>query len=371
MPHSRQCPATDPCRLTMRVLAVLGEDAERAAAGLVRMFRAEGHAVTSARLSREEEAPGDFVPAIGGLLPNPCFWTEWATGRAGGVDPGADITVLAVPDPGSAASRLSGAELRLASSVPLWLDGFGRPSCVEPPLLPLNGLCIGICGDERHHRVTYPAVLATLGDAADRMGWPVELVFLSAAGMLARELPAGLHGVILPGGSDMAEVEAQIAAARAARAAGLPVLGLCLGMQSMATMVLRDAGDPGAVLEEVAGPGPGRSFVRLSDAGAPWHRLGERILCPLPGTQLAAVLTEGATIRMNHRYRLEPKAVPGLTLHTSAEQGITDAIELPGHPFFIGLQGHPELGCDPALDRLWDAFLEAAETYHLSWTEVA
>lgn len=40
--------------------------------------------------------------------------------------------------------------------------------------------------------------------------------------------------------------------------------------------------------------------------------------------------------------------------------GIAEAIELPGHAFLVGLQGHPELGRGAALDRLWDAFLIAA-----------
>lgn len=162
--------------MTMRVLAVLGADAERAAACLVRMLQAEGHAVTAARLPRADDVPEDFVSAIDGLLPNACFWTEWATGRPGGVNPVADITVVAVPEPESTFSEMSGAEMHLASSVPMQLDVFGRPSAGEPSLPPSNGVSIGICGSERHHRVTYPAVLATLGDAAGRVSRSVEPV---------------------------------------------------------------------------------------------------------------------------------------------------------------------------------------------------
>jgi CTP synthase len=169
--------------------------------------------------------------------------------------------------------------------------------------------------------------------------------------------------MILPGGADMGQVAPQIALAERALAAGVPLFGLCLGMQSMATALVRAALWPDAVFEEIDGPGPCRSFVRMrGPTGDGLHRLGDHALRPVPGSRLGALLPEGAMVRMNHRYRFNPEidtaAMPAAVWHWSGD--ILDAVEVPSHPFFIGLQGHPEIGCDPALAALWDGFLRAA-----------
>jgi CTP synthase (UTP-ammonia lyase) len=201
-----------------------------------------------------------------------------------------------------------------------------------------------------------PAVGAAIGDAADRMGVTIELVTLADP----KALPRGLAGLVLPGGSAMASVPAQCEAALQAADSGLPVFGLCLGMQSMATALMRGTW-PDAMLEEIAGPGAHRSFVRLRGAAGPRHRLGEARFVPAPGTRLAELMPKGAAVRLNHRYAMAPDApLPTeATIHHGPD-GIAEAIELTGHPFFIGLQGHPEFGCDPALAVLWDGFLAAA-----------
>ncbi|MBV9782328.1 MAG: hypothetical protein JO264_00775, partial [Acidisphaera sp.] len=71
----------------MRVLAIEGEDAARRAAVLIRELRAGGAEVAAFRPGRVEDRalpPADrqFVAAHGALLPNDCFWLEWATGTA-------------------------------------------------------------------------------------------------------------------------------------------------------------------------------------------------------------------------------------------------------------------------------------------------
>ncbi|HWK43810.1 MAG TPA: gamma-glutamyl-gamma-aminobutyrate hydrolase family protein [Stellaceae bacterium] len=361
----------------MRVITVEGIGAELAAAALIRTLRRDGETVGVARLAPAADAGlppphTEFVAAHGALWPNGAFWLEWASDTA--MPPTPDWAssraslVLAVPDPSifdPASVCGQKLERRAAASVPLTLDRFGRPAAARP--VPPEGpvLRIGILGDDRHLRTVNPAVLARLGDVADRAGRLVEPVPLPAAEVLAHGVPDTLHGLILPGGCDMTQTVAQIAAARSARDSGLPVFGLCLGMQSMATALMRDALWPDADFEEVLGPGPRRSLVRLhDDTGAPIHCLGDRPFRPMAGTRLAGLLSEAMRVRMNYRYHLNPEAVAhgfgGAVLHQTDPSGVVDALELPGHPFFIGLQGHPELGCDPALAVLWDAFLAAA-----------
>ena len=127
------------------------------------------------------------------------------------------------------------------------------------------------------------------------------------------------------------------------------------------------SGDPSAGRWYFAsGAGTQRSFIRLHDqTGRPLHRLGERDLRPRRGTRLSRLLGETARVRMNHRFHLNADALLPNTcvLHRSAEAGITDALELSEHRFFIGLQAHPKLGCETVLQRLWDGFLAAAASH--------
>ena len=344
-------------------IAITGAGAELAAAALIRARRDAGQRVAALHVAPPDHAAEDFVFAAGGLGANACFWLEWAAGHALGTPP-EDAVCVVIAAPAGGLSVADGLDaVWAADAYPPRLDAFGRPGTDPAATRAGPALRIGICGTEARHRIANPAVLVRLADAADRIGAALEPVFLPADVPIT--LPDDLAGIVLPGGADMAEVEAQIAAARIALAHDLPCFGLCLGMQSMATMILRDAGHPAAALEEIAGPGPRRSFVRLCDAtGAPVWRLGDRAFRPRAGTHLAALLTNGAMLRMNHRFHLNPAfgLLPGLVLHPSTDGTVIDAIEHPARRFFIGFQGHPELGCDAALDRLWDAFLNACRS---------
>lgn len=333
----------------MRTIGFAGPDAPRRAAAEVRALRRTGIEVAVDLLTgpaddQFSEGERSFVSACGRLLRRDAFWLEWAGSHPlfAAAPPKAEALILVARDPADLHGR---AEMPQARLMPI--DVYGRPL----PKRATRGACrVAILGRAEEQG----AVLAALGDAADRLGVTVQLVFFLG------HLPEA-DGLILPGGADMASVESQIAAARAAMAVDLPLFGLCLGMQCLATALLRYAW-PQATLEEIAGPGPRHSFVRWHGLdGAPFHRLGDRLFRPTPGSRLAALLPDGATVRMNHRYHLAPDALlpENVRLHGSVD-GPVDAIELSDRRFCLGLQGHPELGCDPALHRLWDEFLRAA-----------
>jgi CTP synthase len=219
-------------------------------------------------------------------------------------------------------------------------------------------LRIGLVGREADHRLVYPATLGSLGDAAAALGLDLDVHFLPPAVLSAElyELDA-LHGVVLPGGSSMAAVNGQIRVAQETVARRLPTLGLCLGMQSMMTAAVRKtAGFEQAILAEVAPDAAQHSFIAFADGS---HRCGV-----LP---FASTLLPGSTAEMhyNHRYRFNPQFLPQLAasnVQVSAQTGdIVEAISLPEHPFWHGVQGHPELMSRPdAPHPLFTAFLLSA-----------
>ncbi|MFT4274425.1 MAG: CTP synthase [Pantoea sp.] len=251
-------------------------------------------------------------------------------------------------------SHDGGQALTLRDNAPplltLHADHYGRwsatPTVETPP-----GLRIGLIGREADHRQAYPATLAALGDAAAALHLTLDIRFLPPATLSIdlHELD-GLHGVLLPGGSSMAAVQGQIRVAQATRTRALPSLGLCLGMQSMSTAAVRQQpGYAGAILAEVAPDAALHSFVAFADHR---HRCG---VLPFADGEM----------HYNHRYRFNPALLPqlkasGVQVNAHTDD-IVEAITLPDHPFWQGVQGHPELASRPdAPHPLITAFLLAA-----------
>lgn len=358
-------------------VSVTGDGAQGivAAAAIAAAARAEGRRVVArVAVPVAREAPEhEFVAAHGALWRSELSLLEWATGRVlllPAAPEEADLTVVVGDD--------EGASVRLAADEVAVMHDGAAPHLAEPlrPLglsaaLPFRcrpaSLRIGIIGDGVRMLRHYPAVMLSLGDAAARAGSAVMPVFVPAPTMLHDGLPAGLDGLVLPGGPDMGQVEAQVEAADAAFAIDLPLLGLCLGMQSMATAAMRRGGATGAMPEEVAGPGAERSFTLMRDAtGSVRHRLGDTALAPLAGSRLAALASGGTKVRMHHRYALNASLTAaltagGLVVSAYSDDGIAEATEAPGKCFHLGLQGHPELGVDAGLAGIWDGFVAAVQ----------
>lgn len=255
-------------------------------------------------------------------------------------------------------------------------DAYGRPFRVDAEPEPARGrpLVIVIVGDETLMREVYPANLAALGDAAEALGLPLDLRFADPRVEPAPAWDAVLadaDGLVLPGGSDMEQVRGQIEAARVAIRRDLPTVGLCLGMQTMATAVAQEIGGFNDANLAEADPGAQtKTFVRLLDAqGRPEHRLGLQRCRVVPGTRLARLLdgTDGIDVHYNHRFVLDGEVERrlsrnGLTVSgRQADRDIADAIEVPALRFFIGMQGHPELASRPGRPHpLIAGFLRAA-----------
>lgn len=79
-----------------------------------------------------------------------------------------------------------------------------------------------------------------------------------------------------------------------------------------------------------------------------------------PGTAFA-LIAQADMLQVNSMHHQAVKDVgPGLTVCARSESGVIEAVEMPGKPFVIGVQWHPERLTDPASLRLFDRFVSVA-----------
>ena len=210
----------------------------------------------------------------------------------------------------------------------------------------------------------------------------VELAWVDAEGLEDRdvgdrrleEVFAGCDGLLVPGGFGDRGIEGKIIAVRYARERGLPFLGICLGLQVAMIEIGRDlAGLPRANSSEFdpAAEHPVIDLMReqrdLKQMGATM-RLGAWPCALQPGT-LAASCYDAPEISERHRHRYEVNndyrarfEAAGVVFSGLSPDGrLVEMIELPGHPFFLGCQFHPELKSRPNRPHpLFHRFVAAA-----------
>jgi CTP synthase len=176
----------------------------------------------------------------------------------------------------------------------------------------------------------------------------------------ARQLD-GADGVLVPGGFGVRGIEGKIGAVRHARTHGIPVLGLCLGLQCMAIEVGRDlAGLDRANSAEFDPETPFPVIATMADQEdvvAGQRDMGGTMRLGL----YPALLAEGSLVRElygtdlvqeRHRHRYEVNNVyrdvleeAGLRCSGLSPDGrLVEFVELPRsvHPYFVATQAHPE-----------------------------
>jgi CTP synthase len=197
----------------------------------------------------------------------------------------------------------------------------------------------------------------------------------------ARELE-GVHGILVPGGFGERGAEGKIAAARFARERQVPYFGICFGMQMAVIEAARDlAGVSGAGSTEF---GPcadpvvglltewtrGNLVERRDDRSelGGTMRLGAYPCIVEQGSRIAEVYgVRELSERHRHRYEVNinyRKALEdaGLRFSGMSPDGeLPEIVELPAHPWFIGVQFHPELKSKPFDPHpLFTSFIKAA-----------
>jgi CTP synthase len=176
----------------------------------------------------------------------------------------------------------------------------------------------------------------------------------------AEEVLAGVHGVIVPGGFGERGWEGKIRAATFARTAGVPYLGLCLGLQVMVTEFARNVcGMDDANSTEMDSETPYPVISLLEEQLGVVNKGGTMRLgaypCRLAPGSLAARAYGAESVSERHRHRLEFNnrfrgllEAKGLAVSGESPDGtLVEIAEIRGHPFMLGTQFHPELQSRP------------------------
>ncbi|NWG54539.1 MAG: CTP synthase [Hydrogenophilaceae bacterium] len=193
----------------------------------------------------------------------------------------------------------------------------------------------------------------------------------------------GVNGILVPGGFGERGTEGKIAAVQFARERNVPFFGICFGMQMACIEAARhQAGLKGASSSEF-GPAKhlivglmtewvkGNELERRKEGGdlGGTMRLGAYEAVLAPGSRISAIYDGATTISERHRHRYEVNArykdkleAVGLRFSGMSPDGVLpEIVERTDHPWFIGVQFHPELKSRPFEPHpLFASFIGAA-----------
>jgi len=244
---------------------------------------------------------------------------------------------------------------------------------------PRHKVEIGVVGKYIDLQDAYKSVYESIAHAGIANDCEVKIVRVDAEDLSLSETRRlhALDGILIPGGFGDRGTEGKIAAAKYARENGIPYFGLCLGMQIAVIEFARNmAGldDANSTEFDPETPHPVIAIMEdqleIENKGATM-RLGA-CPCALDEASLSFAAYGEALIQERHRHRyefnnkyrkaLEEKGL--LIAGENRERGLVEIVEVKDHPWYVGVQFHPEFKSKPHQPHpLFANFVAAALKY--------
>jgi putative glutamine amidotransferase len=188
----------------------------------------------------------------------------------------------------------------------------------------------------------------------------------------AAELVEGLDGILLAGGEDCdPELYGQerhpavtelmdkrrqsndLTLAKVARERGIPTLGICLGLQMM------NVAAGGTLVQDI----DSAIDTEIQHVSKPEDRARHDVIVE-QGTRLASMVPAVELNVNSSHHQAIGQVADGLRVTAHAPDGVVEGLEDPRHPFYIGVQWHPEdMPGEGSATTLFGAFVEAAREY--------
>src|SRR6202795_193651 len=231
---------------------------------------------------------------------------------------------------------------------------------------PKDTVTIGIVGKYVEYEDSYKSLKEALVHGALARNLKLQVNWIEAEGLEAGESNSndaqleGYDGILVPGGFGKRGIEGMLIAIRYARENKVPYFGICLGMQTACVEFARNVvGLEDANSSEFDPATPHRVIYKLRELRGVEELGGTMRLgawpCKIEMGTLAYKVYGQTEISERHRHRYEfnreyeePMVAAGLRISGSTPDGTyVEMVEIPGHPFFIGCQFHPEFKSKP------------------------
>ena len=242
---------------------------------------------------------------------------------------------------------------------------------------------IAIVGKYTDYKDSYKSLLEAIDHASISVGYHVNIKWVNARDInknITKDLQ-NIDAILVPGGFGEDGTEGKISVIKYARINNIPYLGICFGMQMAVIEYARNVlGIKNATSREITEQGSmliglmgewlgcdGKNRKKSSDLGGTM-RLGS-YQCNITKGSLANKIYDSVLISERHRHRYEVNITykdqlekMGLIFSGISPDGqLTEIIEVRNHPFFIGVQFHPELKSRPfAPHPIFISFIKAA-----------
>ena len=255
---------------------------------------------------------------------------------------------------------------------------------------PIDEVEIAVVGKYVDHKDAYKSVGEALKHGGIRQRTRVKLRWIESQDIErdgAEKTLQGVDGVLVPGGFGDRGFEGKVLAARHARESGLPYFGICYGMQAAVVDFARhvvgldganstenDRQSPhpviGLITEWRTSSGEVEKRDEKSDLGGTM-RLGLQEQRIKPGTKARELYGRDVVgerhrhrYEFNNRYRTQLEDAGLVISAKSMDDLLVEMIELPGHPWFIACQAHPEFLSTPRNGHpLFVGFVRAAREH--------
>ncbi len=242
---------------------------------------------------------------------------------------------------------------------------------------PEHEISVAVVGKYSEHRDAYKSIYEAIDHAGVHHRTTVRVQRIHSEAVEregAERLLSGVDGILVPGGFGERGIEGKVDAVRYAREHGIPYFGICLGMQCAVAefgrnMVGLDKANSTEFDKDTAHPVICllNDQKTITDKGGTM-RLGAQPTHLTAGSKAAeCYAAQDITERHRHRYEFnnvyrQQYAERGMqVVGTSPDGTLVEVVEVPGHPWFVGVQYHPEFKSQPTKAHpLFAGFIGAA-----------
>ena len=248
---------------------------------------------------------------------------------------------------------------------------------------------VAMVGKYANHTEAYKSLSEALTHAGIKTRTKVNIRYYDSEdiGQNADTLLADVDAILVPGGFGERGVEGKISTVRYARESAVPYLGICLGMQVAVIEYARNvAGLDGAHSTEFQPKTPHPVIALITE----WQDASGQVEQRSANSQIGGTMRLGGqqcrlspdslarrvygqdvvSERHRHRYEFNNRYLAGLEsaglkfCGTSLDGKLVEAIEIPGHPWFLACQFHPEFTSTPRRGHpLFIGFIKAARDH--------